>query len=43
MSTLLEKEWLEADGRGGGLPFPLLEDATARAVVDAVKARLLTP
>ncbi|MCX4144200.1 amylo-alpha-1,6-glucosidase [Paraburkholderia madseniana] len=27
----------------GGLPFPLLEDAAARAVVDQVEAHLLTP
>ena len=27
----------------GGLPFPLLEGAAARAVVDLVEARLLTP
>ena len=27
----------------GGLPFPLLEGASARAVVDVVEARLLTP
>jgi predicted glycogen debranching enzyme len=27
----------------GGLPFPLLEGAAARGVVDAVEARLLTP